>query len=100
MRLLSWPELWRRRGEAAMNTVGTDCPIRQKQGQTLILRAHARRVTFRRCLGWLRFWRWYAGGLPVARRHRAPPRLGNGKQGQQSATADCLDLLTQERPSL
>ena len=84
-----------------MNTTGTDCPIRQKQGQRPILGARAGIVTPGRCLGWRRrLWRWCAGCLPVARRHRAPPRLENGKQGQQSAAVDCLDLLTQERPSL
>ena len=89
-----------------MNSTETDCPRRQKQGQTSILGARAGRVTPGRYLGWLRrLWQWYAGCLPVGRRHRAPPRLGNvwdayHQQVQQSATADSLDRLAQERPSL
>ena len=49
--------------------------------------------------------RWCAGCLPVGRRHRAPPKSENvcdahHRQVQQSATADSLDRLAQERPSL
>ncbi len=84
-----------------MHTTESNCPIRQKQGQPPTLGARAEMVTTGRCQGWRRrLWRWCTGCLPVGRRHRSPPRLGNGKQVQLPAATDCLDLLTQERPSL
>jgi len=106
VRLLSWPDLWRRRGEAAMNTPETDCPLWQKQRQRPISGARARRCMSGRRLGWRRLW-WCACCLPLSRkrRHRSPPRLEtvwdvHHKQAIQLATADCLDQLIQERPSL
>ena len=107
VRLLSWPDLWRRRGEAAMNTPETACPLCQKQRQMPILGARARLRTSGRGLGWRWLWRRCARCLPLSRkrRHRSPPRLENvwdvhHKQAIQLATADSLDQLIQERPSL
>ena len=89
-----------------MNTTRTDAPIRQERGQTATWVARAGTVTPGRCLCWLRrLWQWCAGCLRVGRRHKSPPRLEHvwkapHKQVQQSATADSLDRLTQERPAL
>lgn len=89
-----------------MQTTKTVAPISQKKAQLPILEAYVGLATRGRCLCWLRrLWPGCAGCLPAGRRHRAPPRLehvgdAHHKQVQQSASADCLDRLTQEKPSL
>lgn len=89
-----------------MHTTEIDSPIRQKPGQTPTWGARAGIVTPGRCRCWLRrLCRWYAGCLLVGRRPRPLPRLqhvgdAHHKPVQPSARADCLDQLTQERPTL
>jgi len=91
-----------------MQTTKTVAPIAQEKGQPSTLEAGVGLglATPGRCLGWLRrLWQWCGACLPVGRRHRSPPRLehmgdAHHKPMQQSTRADCLDRLTQERPSL
>ncbi len=87
-----------------MYTTKTVAPISQDKEQPRTLETCVGLATPGRCR-LRRLWQWCAGGLPVGRRHRSPPRLKHvedthHKPVQQSASADCLDRLTQERPSL
>lgn len=89
-----------------MHTTKTVAPISQGKAQLSTLEPCVRLATTSICLCWLRrLGRWCSGCLPAGRRHRSPPRrkhVGDAyhKPAQQSASADCLDRLTQERPAL
>ena len=89
-----------------MQTTRTVAPLSQDKVQSSTLKACVELATPGRCLCWLRrLLQWWGSGLPAGRRHRSPPRLervedAHHKPVQPSAHADCLDRLTQERPSL